>query len=278
MVTLTSDLDYADRYVAYLDILGFTDLTHLAHKDTSYRAFLRDIIRQTNAMFPKATELHNFRFIQFSDSIVLSAKQDREGLIVILRSVIILVKQMLERATLLRGGIALGNLHHDDEMMFGPAYLAALSFDKAGSGPHVGLMDHVIDGMGSGLWDDSIEFLIRPDPWDFTPMLHTLLDFEDYDATNFRPGTVPIHTQSVKLAAIIATRAVDMKAPAPVRAKWRWMQDYWNRTVAVKGILPRAEPSDWAAVEKQADQAQKQAVSDFNTKEREKRRLAGKAD
>ena len=267
MVTYMNDLEYADRFVAYMDILGFTDLTKLAHEDISWRAFLRDIIREINKTFPRASEYNDFRFIQFSDSIVLSARQDRAGLLVLLKSCSWLVTQMLDRNTLLRGGVASGNLHHNDEMMFGPAYLNALAFDKAGSGPHVGLSEPVIHSMDSGLWDDSIEFLISQDPWDLTPMLHTLREFELYDGTEFHQGGIPLQTWSVRLAAIITTNALNMNKPAAVRAKWRWMQDYWNRTVGVKGILPRAEPSDWTAVEKLAREQERQALSDFNAKE-----------
>jgi hypothetical protein len=269
MVTYMNDLQYADRYVAYLDILGFTVLTEKAHEDLSYREFLRDLIKHINATLPRASEQSNFRFIQFSDCIVLSAKQDRQGLEVIIQAVTILVTQMLDRATLLRGGIALGNLHHDDEMMFGPGFLAAYAFDKKGSGPHVGLMNHVVTNMEHGLWEDSIEHLVRPDPWDLTPILHVLYEFEAYDGTTFDIGGFPIHSRAARLAEIITTNALDMTEPAAVRVKWRWMQDYWNRTVAVRGILPMAEPSDWKAVAALANEQEAAAIAAFNARQKD---------
>jgi hypothetical protein len=266
MVTYTNDLEYADRYVAYLDILGFTVLTQKAHEDASYRAFLRDVLRQINTMLPRASKENGFRFIQFSDSIVLSAKQDRQGLMVIVRAVTLLVTHMLDRATLLRGGIALGNLHHDDEMMFGPGFLAAYAFDKAGSGPHVGLMDHVVTSMSGDLWDEGIDHMICQDPWDLTPMLHIFRAFEDYDGMTFHAGGIPLHSWSVRLAAIITSNALNMTEPAAVRSKWRWMQDYWNRSVAVRGILPPAEPCDWSAALALAKEQEMIALAAFNAR------------
>lgn len=45
-------------------------------------------------------------------------------------------------------------------------------------------------------------------------MLHTLRQFELYDGTDFQAGTIPLHTWAVRVAAIIATHALDMKASA----------------------------------------------------------------
>lgn len=277
MVTYSNDPEYADRYVAFLDILGFSDLTKKAHKDLNWRSFLRKLIIELRDTFPAAVAHSNFRFVNFSDSIVMSARMNRDGLGVIIRSATIVMSNMLSRGILLRGGIAGGNLHHDDQLMFGPALLDAYEFEKRGGPPHISLHEQVVAAMQPGLWDISILDHVVPDPWDLTPMLHTLYEFEHYDGIP-REGAMVLDMQAVQLAAGISARANDMNEPPAVRAKWRWMQDYWNRSVATKGILQRAEPcEDWSKLLESAKRRSRRRTEKFNAERRANGDSAGAA-
>lgn len=242
---LTGDDGYRDRYVAFLDILGFSHLTEKADRHPNWRAWLKDCIGALNNTLPSKVEATGFRYVQFSDSIVISVLRNPEGLSTLLWSVQLLVRNMLGREILLRGGIAAGNFHHDDQLMFGPALIRAYAFEQHGAPPHVGIDKAVLEDLKPSLISQGSMHWLAQDPWDLSPMLHTLLEFEIYDGVP-RVGGEPLDEMGFKLAKMIDAHAKDMNSPAAVRAKWRWMQDYWNQTVVPKGILlPSQSYADW---------------------------------
>ena len=250
MVTYMNDLEYADRYVAFLDILGFSEITRRAHNDVEWRSFLRGIIRQIKDTLPTKNDKMSFRFVNFSDSIVISAKQDREGLVTVIQACEILVTNLMQRGILLRGGIAAGNLHHDDEILFGPGLLDAYAFEQQGGPPHIGLHPSVLMGMENSIFDEgSLLHLVAEDPWDLTPILDVFYTFQEYDPSKPYAGMVVWEEPARRIADIISKNVADAQHPPAVRSKWRWVEDYWNRSVSVKLILPTTDvrkTSNWS--------------------------------
>jgi hypothetical protein len=175
---------------------------------------------------------------------------------------------MLSRGILLRGGIAAGNFHHDDHMMFGPALVRAHSHDKRGAPPHIALEPNVIEDMKPSLIGPSFMEYVTHDPWDLSPMLHTLRQFEDYDSVP-RAGAEVLDEAAVHFARQLQAEATNMNAEPAVRAKWRWMQDYWNRSVAPKGILTLSMQRDnWEATLAEVRQRAHQRVIANNSPQR----------
>lgn len=262
--SVLDDSGYRDRYVAFLDILGFSELTQKADGHPNWRAYLRDCIDALGRTLPSQVELSGFRFVQFSDAIVLSADRNFAGLAAVINGCTMLFINMLNRGILLRGGIAAGNFHHDDRMMFGPALIRAHAYDQRGAPPHVVLDAAVLEDMKPSLLNPSALDYVTYDPWDLTPMLHTLKQYGDYDGIP-KPGLVVLEGNSVGLARTINAHATDMSQPPAVRAKWRWMEDYWNRSVATKGLLARSQfEQDWTAVAARLEEASRQRLAAFN--------------
>lgn len=243
--------EYRDRYVAFLDILGFSELTKKADKHHNWRSYLRNSISALRNALPPRSDDNQFRFVQFSDSIVISALRSPGGLSNVLYGTTTLVRRMLDHGILLRGGIAAGNFHHDDNMMFGPALVRAYAFEQHGAPPHIGLHEDVIEDMkpiGDGA--DWTSFIAK-DPWDQTPMLHTFQDFGSY-AGYSNPAGYQIDLVAANLAQRIEQHAKDMSYPPAVRAKWKWLQDYYNQTIAPWNILvPSQHFDDWQLVHQQ---------------------------
>lgn len=237
----SSDADYLDRYVAFLDILGFSDLTEKADEHPDWRQYLRSIIDQLHNTLPRQVEQTGFRFVQFSDCIVMSADRSPDGLWAIFSGAKMLVTNMLHRGILLRGGIAAGRFFHDDRVMFGPALVRAHTFDKPGAPPHIGIDPAIPSDLLDTAYNPGFFSFISWDPWDLTPILHTLYDYEHYDPTPVS-GKIVLDGPAKTVAEMLTRFAGDMRTPPGVRSKWRWMQDYWNRTVAVKGILATSAP------------------------------------
>lgn len=263
----TVDVAYRERYVAFLDILGFSELTRRAHDDPAWRNYLREAIATLKSTLPAQMDSEDFRFVQFSDSIVISADRTALGLFMVINGCRLLSRNMLSRGVLLRGGIAAGHFHHDEQLMFGPALLDAYAFEQQGGPPHISLQPVVESEIRILLGTNISDRLVRQDPWDLSPMLHVLDEFEHYDAIP-RAGGEVLDREAIRLAERITENATDMKTPAGIRAKWRWLQDYWNRSISTRGILARAEPTDWETLRVATDAAAQSQLALANAQDK----------
>jgi hypothetical protein len=227
---------YNERYVAFLDVLGFSELVKDAGSSMEDIDTIRGIIkalRETPKPYPAA----DFRFTQFSDSIVLSATRDENGLVIMFEAAIRLATQMLIRGVLLRGGIAVGNISHTDDALFGVGLLNAYQYDFQGDPPRIRLSKEIReDATKFEFFPTKWPIAIRIDPFDLTDTLHTLLFFQ-----TFREGiTGPLTPQSItSIRSEIDTKARDMRFRPGVRAKWRWLRQYWNETADLNPELGR---------------------------------------
>jgi hypothetical protein len=126
---------YSERYVAFLDILGFSDIvrrsTTLPEKATELIAILEDIAN-ANQQFVEDMQLptDDFKAQSFSDCIVLSENASPIGLFHLLASVTMLSFNLLTKGIFTRGGIAKGSLHHSDKVVFGPAMIDAYRLES----------------------------------------------------------------------------------------------------------------------------------------------------
>lgn len=228
--------EYDERYVAFLDVLGFSELVSDAGRSMEDIETIRDIIkalRETPKPYPAA----DFRFTQFSDSIVLSATRDENGLVIVFEAAIRLATQMLIRGVLLRGGIAVGNISHTDDALFGVGLLNAYKYDFAGDPPRIRLSKEIReDATKYDFFPTNWSNAIRVDPFDLTDTLHTLLFFQTFHETGTR-----LLTQQVisRIRNEIEAKARDMRFRPGVRAKWRWLRQYWNETADLNIDLGR---------------------------------------
>ncbi len=231
--------EYERRVVAFLDVLGFSQLVEQADQVEERRESILTIIstlRETLARNPRV----GFEFTQFSDSIVISAGLNLYGINAVFSGCRMLAVNLIQRGILLRGGIAVGNLTHTDDVLFGTGLLKAYGCDASGAPPRIALHSTMKDAVDdySAMYGLS-EQVIR-DHYDLTPMLDTFLDFAEYDP---RPaaGKVVLDGPARTIAGYIDASAFNRDLPASVRAKWRWMRDYWNRSVKRGGYLQQAK-------------------------------------
>ncbi|HEY8604809.1 hypothetical protein [Tsuneonella suprasediminis] len=225
---------YQARVVAFLDILGFSRLVADADDPGLRAAILQAVHIMRDTLAPN--EASDFRFTQFSDCTVLSARLDSYGCNLVMTGAIMLAVNLLNRGLLLRGGIAIGNMIHTAEVMFGPGFLAAFGKDARGAMPRIAIDTSLVEKIASWPNDFGLESLIRRDPYDLSLMLHTLHDFEIYDAVP-RPGGQVLEENSAMLAKMIASQCYSCEHLPPIVAKWIWMERYWNESVSTLGIL-----------------------------------------
>lgn len=228
---------YLEKYVAFLDILGFSDVVEKADQDPALRTALAEILHifQTTCGSNPAT---GTRVTQFSDSLVISANRTDQGLYSILHGGEWLTMNLIQYAILLRGGVAVGRVSHEDRILFGVGVNRAYQFEKSGGPPRIALGEEVLSDLtsyslfnGAAFWTDDLA--------SGDPILHTLRQVEYYDAVP-RAGGIVWDRTARHIADLISANANDEGLPDGPRKKWAWLRDYWNRAVARYGILPAA--------------------------------------
>lgn len=228
---------YPEKYVAFVDILGFSDLVERADQDPDLRKGLADILHIFQTTCGTIPTLGT-RVTQFSDSIVITANRTEQGLRSILSGCEWLTMNLIQYAVLLRGGVAVGRVSHESHILFGIGVNRAYQFEKSGGPPRIGLATEVlVDIENYPLFKNSA--VSTTDPESGVPMLHTLRQVEHYDAVPIAGGIVWDRTAR-RIADLIKANASDHDMPESARKKWIWLQGYWNRAVARFGILPTA--------------------------------------
>lgn len=150
-------------------------------------------------------EATDFRFIQFSDCTVLSARLDSYGCNLGITGAIMLAVGLLNRGLLLRGGIAVGNMIHTAEVMFDPGFLAAFGKDERGAMPMISVPCCTPCTISKST--------MRCCDWVARFSMRMQIAGQCYGGSH---------------------------APSVV-AKWIWMERYWNEPVYALGILSKAD-------------------------------------
>jgi len=228
---------YPEKYVAFLDILGFSDLVERADEDPELRKGLAEVLHifQTTCGSNPAT---GTRVTQFSDSLVITANRTEQGLYSILHGCEWLTMNLIQYAVLLRGGVAVGRVSHEAHILFGMGVNRAYQFEKSGGPPRIGLAAEVMaDLSGYPNFIDSAAW--TTDPQSEEPILNTLRQVEYYDAVP-RAGGIVWDRTARHIAELIKANAEDDAMAEGARKKWTWLQAYWNRAVARFSILPTA--------------------------------------
>ncbi len=227
--------EYQRRVVAFLDILGFSRLVENAD-DPKWRTAIEGVLKTMRGTLAP-NQAFDLRLSQFSDCIVISAPIEPYSVNLVMTGSLILADNLLQRAVLLRGGIAVGNLIHTDDVMFGPGMLTAYRGDTAGGPPRISIDETLKDEIASWHNDFGLEALMRTDPYDLTLALHTLHDYQLYTPEP-HVGKAVLDGVAATLAQQIAWQCYGAGHSPSVRAKWLWMERYWNETVGFKNILP----------------------------------------
>lgn len=136
-------MTYEIRYCAFVDILGFTELSSALDRGTTTYEHVRDLLRKVHAtaLKPPADWLQptnrssqkrqesskgsDLKTQSISDALCLSAAATWEGLAHIFYNLEELTLSLLDKGYFVRGAIAKGRLYHDSHMAFGAALMTA---------------------------------------------------------------------------------------------------------------------------------------------------------
>ncbi len=159
---------YSSRIVAFIDILGFSNLVHESEMDTDKANLLLGVLKDIESFIDKENRLVKFSeefntknikidYTQFSDSIVLSTEivfpmiydievPNYNNLMYICSLISFLQAKYMNDGILMRGGVTWGSIYHENNICFGPAFIRAYQIEsKMAKYPRVVIDPELID-------------------------------------------------------------------------------------------------------------------------------------
>ena len=129
--------DYENRIVAYVDILGFKKLVDDSQKDGEVSERIYNALKRIHKIevknysegFSNGTEF-GIEVSTFSDNAVISYPAEKDNLFFLIIELIHLQLDLVIEGVLIRGGITIGKLHHDKDIVYGPAMVQAYEFES----------------------------------------------------------------------------------------------------------------------------------------------------
>jgi hypothetical protein len=142
-------ISYADKFVAFVDVLGFSDLVRQSEAKTEGAPRLEDLVilveklgargeserlaRSGPHVCPGAPFIAQdlaFRVTQVSDSVVISSEVSPAGVIHLVHKCFGICIELLESGHLCRGFITRGEIFHSERHFIGTGYLKAVAGEK----------------------------------------------------------------------------------------------------------------------------------------------------
>jgi hypothetical protein len=193
MRKLEEKIYYEDRLIAFIDILGFSNMVEQSDGDLSKFQMILDFVTdlqqsvkdryefqqyheehmkiiKRNSIF-KDKEYENpseFDYALFSDSAVLTMKfQESQSLVSLVSDIGLLQAKYMARGMLLRGGITYGKVYHKDSVCFGPGFIKAYELERDhAKHPRIIIDNGILEGKNIPEWDDftkrNFNSLIKP--------------------------------------------------------------------------------------------------------------------
>lgn len=135
---------YEERYVAFIDILGFKNIVNNTYtipaEFNRLEQALKHIesLKNDNYRDPYGKNWLGMEFTMFSDSIVISYPASGYGnAFHILMEIAFICLDMLDMGYIFRGGITVGALIHKGDICYGPAMNSAVELEKRAKYPRI---------------------------------------------------------------------------------------------------------------------------------------------
>lgn len=125
------DVEYEQRLVLFLDFLGFKELIKRTTSSPKLIGDITSAIDHIQKLADTGDYMDTVRLTQFSDSVVLSYNvQEASSAFDLINTVGFIVVNLADRGFLVRGGVAVGQLVHTDNYLFGPAFNRAYEIEN----------------------------------------------------------------------------------------------------------------------------------------------------
>lgn len=235
-------MEFEDRAVAFIDVLGFKALVNEAVENEATKQKLADLVALLESALPKLdagvdsdVPQHLIPRHQYiSDCIILSApltdtgRPWYSGVSVIVMRAIQLSHFFMNEGYLIRGGISAGKLWHTETNIVGPAYQEAYLLEAKGNEPRVQLHSHALQH-----WDGGSRMCLKEGDVSF---VNGLFDF--YIPNNTKYGAIEATYEKYER---FSAEALASNLPQPAKDKWLWFQRFLQSE--------KPEGMKWAAAE-----------------------------
>ncbi|MDX0469734.1 hypothetical protein GOC67_28810 [Sinorhizobium medicae] len=233
-------MPYEQRVVGFVDILGFGELVRRADREPVLR---EEIIRALNTVRSHVwlgggdTDL---RTQNFSDSLILTACNTADGFWHLLLSMEALAWNLLQAGVLVRGGVTVGGVHHDEQIVFGVGVNEAYRLEST-----VAKMPRIVLGSravtAALIFSAQAEYAkvylqarLRRDR-DGVWFLNYLTEIgvfngQDPDGPDMREH--PFFDVGESIRKIIQDKVDSTLDQPDVYVKVEWLAQYWNREIA----------------------------------------------
>ncbi len=251
---------YQNKLVAFIDILGFSNLVSNSDNDPSKASLilstlkeLEDYIQKENSI-NEITETFNnhhkskIKYTQFSDSIVLSADiifnkvgyeeigfieiPDYNSLLILCRNIAFLQARLINKGVLIRGGLTWGQIYHENNICFGPAFIRAHKLEcSLAKNPRI-----IID-------PDLTDLSIIPTPYQSVKDYHIMMDMLKkevftidendnlYYINYFKVKSLRENIHSIQTKINEEAASLDYEKDKKILDKYRWLIDKINYIV-----------------------------------------------
>lgn len=249
---------YEERYVAFIDILGFSDLVNRTEKDASLLERIVSILEEQNEHssiaehFDAANRIdssdsyHNmFRASTFSDSIVISTKNNPDALQIIVMRIAQTCNKLLHQGVFTRGAISKGKLIHTNTIVLGNGLISAYNLEKSAAVyPRILLDKNVVEDMGELPIQNGLADLRRQDfdgLWHLHILHPSIMDSNSHDTKSNHDALNNLDYMALGRKEI--EKAFKSSGDLAVKAKIGWLARYFNE-YAVSFGLPEIKIMD----------------------------------
>lgn len=232
-----ASLKYERRLVAFVDILGWSGAVTSSNanlEQTQKLGLALNAIRQVTKRVDWMAENSgddkwpgDLRATYFSDCLVISAEDDFSGKHSLISTLGFLSNSLIYHGFVLRGGIALGDLYHQDGMVFGPALIQAYQLEsRCAIYPRIILEraiaavwnqgDVIFDKDGSQIGQYRT-WRLSSDGYRFLDFLQPLGGFPDFNQTFLQP-----------IKQFLEEKLNEYQGNNSILPKYIWLANYFN--------------------------------------------------
>lgn len=128
------ELEYSKKFVAFIDVLGFSSLVY-SQTNNAIKIYFDYVIDE----FTKELKLYQFEFYLISDSIVISTETSKKNFEALIRTITKLQMKLITRGILVRGGISIGDLYinRDSNIIVGSGLINAYNLESKAQYPRI---------------------------------------------------------------------------------------------------------------------------------------------
>jgi hypothetical protein len=239
---MTAPIEYRDRILLYVDILGWSSLVADSEHDRSKRQLVGRAIDHLIsfhawARMPGIAIATGWHVALASDSIFASSPIESEYLDSFLLETARLARSLLLEGVFVRGALVQGLVLHNKELIIGPAVVRAVKIEKAANYPRILIDDKIRDRLSGDVGDAGWVYQADDDRASFD-YIRYFCDCANLDAATFA-AEVDRLLEAVDRKAGQEQLRQDSQIVKKIAEKNQWVREYltYHRRVVNPGAV-----------------------------------------